>query len=66
VLFDSNNHVKLNDFDCFIKVKKRLDFGTEPFIRLLSKKKGQDRRTYKKARPYIKQFALSLVIYFLI
>jgi hypothetical protein len=40
VLFDSNDYIKLGDFDCFIKVRERLDFDTEPFARLLDKKKG--------------------------
>jgi hypothetical protein len=40
MLFDSNDYIKLGDFDRFIKVEERLDFNIKPFARLLGKKGG--------------------------
>lgn len=66
VLFDSDDHVKLSDFDRSIKVGEHLDSGTEPFARLLDEEGGQDRGTYGKAGPRTEQFALGSVIYSLV
>lgn len=66
VLFDSDDHVKLSDFDRSVKIGEFLDSGTEPFARILGDEGGQDRGSYGKAVPRTEQFALGSVIYFLV
>ena len=63
MLLDSQNHVKLGDFDRSIKTGECLDSGNEPFARLLGEEGGRDRGSYGKAGPRTEQFALGSVIY---
>jgi serine/threonine protein kinase len=63
MLLDSQNHVKLGDFDRSVKAGECLDSGTEPFARLLGEEGGRDCGSYGKAGPRTEQFALGSVIY---
>jgi serine/threonine protein kinase len=63
VLFDSQYHVKLCDFDRSLGVGEHLDCGTEPFAWLLGDEGGRDCGSYGKTGPRTEQFAIGSVIY---
>lgn len=51
ILIGAEGHVKLRNFNRAVKIRERLDAGTEPFARLLGDEGGRDRGTYGKAGP---------------
>lgn len=63
ILLDTDDHIKLADFDLTVRAGQPLEVGTAPFARLLGEEGCQDRGTYGLSGPRTEQFALGSVFY---
>lgn len=66
LLLDSEDHLKLSDFDNTARVGEDVDVGTAPYVRVLGPEAGADCGTFGTLGPRTEQFAIGSVYYYLL
>jgi atypical protein kinase C zeta type len=65
LLLDSDDHLKLADFDNTARIGEEVDVGTAPYTRLLGTEAGEDCGRFGFLGARIEQFAIGSVYYYL-
>lgn len=65
LLLDSNDHLRLADFDNTARIGEEVDVGTVPYARLLGTEAGEDRGRFGFLGARTEQFAIGSVYYYL-
>jgi len=65
LLLDSNNHLKLIDFDNTTKARFVFDNCQPPYARLLGDEAANNRGTFRYHGPRTEQFAIDSIFYYM-
>lgn len=63
VLFDSEDHLKLADFDCVARIGTPSQGAAAPWARFLGPEAGSEEGTYGACGPRTEQFAIGSILY---
>lgn len=63
LLLDSQDHLKLSDFDNMIEIGTRADGATAPWARILGPEAGSEKGTFGRNGARLEQFAIGSILY---